>query len=119
VAEADRAKVEQILLNLLSNAVKFTPASGTIELTCGEEGDRAWLTVRDTGIGVPANQLEAIFTPFVQVGRSLASPKEGTGLGLSISRQLARGMDGDLVAASNAGAGTTLRLTLPRGGGRR
>jgi PAS domain S-box-containing protein len=114
VAAADRAKVEQILLNLLSNAVKFTPDAGVIEMTCGNEDAHVWLSVRDTGIGIPADQLEAIFTPFVQVGRTLASPKEGTGLGLSISRQLARGMHGDLVASSSPGAGATLTLTLPR-----
>lgn len=114
VAEADRAKVEQILLNLLSNAVKFTLEGGDIDLSCGNAGEHIWISVRDTGIGIPGDQLEAIFTPFVQVGRTLASPKEGTGLGLSISRQLARGMRGDLVASSSPEAGTTLTLTLPR-----
>jgi PAS domain S-box-containing protein len=114
VADADRAKVEQILLNLLSNAVKFTPAHGEIELACGATDDIVWLSVRDTGIGIPADQLDAIFTPFVQVGRALARPKEGTGLGLSISRELARGMHGNVTASSCEGSGSTFTLTLPR-----
>jgi PAS domain S-box-containing protein len=113
LAEGDRAKVEQILLNLLSNAVKFTPNGGEIEITWGSEPAHAWLCVRDTGVGIPSHQLEAIFTPFVQVRRKLSSPQEGTGLGLSISRQLARGMRGDLVALSREGLGTTFTLTLP------
>jgi signal transduction histidine kinase len=114
VAEADRAKVEQILLNLLSNAVKFTAERGEIELTCGMNGQRVSIGVRDTGIGIPADQIEAIFAPFVQVGRTLASPKEGTGLGLAISRDLARAMHGDLTVESREGIGSTFVLSLPR-----
>jgi PAS domain S-box-containing protein len=114
VAEADRAKVEQILLNLLSNAVKFTAAGGEIELTCDMTGQRVSVGVRDTGIGIPADQIEAIFAPFVQVGRTLASPKEGTGLGLAISRDLARAMHGDLTVESREGVGSTFMLSLPR-----
>jgi PAS domain S-box-containing protein len=114
VATADRAKVEQILLNLLSNAVKFTPPGGEIELTCTSQPNHILLSVHDTGIGIPAEQLEMIFAPFMQVGRSLASPKEGTGLGLAISRDLAQAMQGDLTVESREGKGSTFTLTLPR-----
>jgi signal transduction histidine kinase len=107
IAVADRPKVEQIMLNLLSNAVKFTGTGGEIELSCGETGERAWLKVRDTGIGIPADQIEAIFAPFVQVGRSLANPKAGAGLGLAISRELARAMHGDLTVESSEAAGSS------------
>lgn len=113
VATADRAKVEQVLLNLLSNAVKFTPEDGKIELSCGRTDDHVWISVRDTGIGIPSEQLETIFAPFVQVGRSLASPKEGAGLGLAISRNLTRAMHGDLTVESREGIGSTFTLTLP------
>ena len=114
VVQADRAKVEQILLNLLSNAIKFTEAGGEIEVACGDEGDQIWLSVRDTGLGIPTEQQEAIFAPFVQVGRTLANPKEGTGLGLSISRELARAMHGDLTVKSREREGSVFTLTLPR-----
>jgi PAS domain S-box-containing protein len=114
VAEADRPKVEQIVLNLLSNAVKFTGEGGGVELSCGEAREMVWLKVRDTGIGIPAEQIEAIFAPFVQVGRSLANPKEGAGLGLAISRELARAMRGDLTVESTEGVGSTFTLLLPR-----
>ena len=113
-AKADRMKVEQILLNLLSNAMKFTAADGEIELNAGAGLDTTWISVRDTGVGVSPNHLEMIFSPFTQVGRSLASPKEGTGLGLAISRDLARAMNGDLTAVSEEGVGSTFTLTLPR-----
>jgi PAS domain S-box-containing protein len=113
LAHADRARAEQILLNLLSNAVKFTPAGGRISVSCARIGDRVALRVRDSGPGVPANKLEAIFEPFVQLGRALNSPHEGIGLGLAISRDLARAMGGDLTVASAPGAGATFTLMLP------
>ena len=116
MAMADRSKVEQILLNLLSNAVKFTDEDGRIAISCGTGKDRAWLSVSDTGIGIPSSQLESIFAPFTQVGRTLASPMEGTGLGLAISRDLARAMQGDLVAESREGEGSVFTLFLPRAG---
>ena len=115
VAEGDPPKIEQILLNLLANAVKFTTEGGKIEVTCGSDNDHIWLDVRDNGIGIPEHELDVIFAPFKQVGRSLANPKEGTGLGLAISRDLARGMHGDLTVQSEDGVGSTFRLTLPRG----
>ena len=117
-ARGDRSKVEQILLNLLSNAVKFTEEGGEITIACGAEGDDVWLKVTDTGIGIPEGELESIFAPFTQVGRTLATPMEGTGLGLAISRDLARAMLGELAAESREGKGSTFTLTLPRAGSR-
>jgi signal transduction histidine kinase len=116
---ADRDKLQQILINLLSNAVKFTPDGGriTIDLVAEPNADgRVAIRVSDTGIGIPADKLEAVFQPFVQVGRSLSSPGEGTGLGLAISRDLARGMGGDLTAESTAGEGSVFTISLPRAG---
>jgi signal transduction histidine kinase len=110
---ADRAKVEQILLNLLSNAVKFTDAGGAVSLTCERAADTISATVTDTGMGIPASDLESIFEPFVQIGRSLTSTHEGTGLGLAISRDLARAMGGDIVVSSVVDEGSTFTLTLP------
>jgi PAS domain S-box-containing protein len=115
VMRADRTKVEQIVLNLLSNATKFTRAGGTIDVSCELAGDRVAIVVRDTGVGIPDDKLDAIFEPFVQLGRSLSSMSEGTGLGLAISRELARAMDGDVTVKSIVGAGSTFRVLLPRG----
>jgi signal transduction histidine kinase len=114
VVRADRAKVEQILLNLLSNAVKFTSPGGRITVSCEVTDGQVALIVRDTGLGIPADKLEAIFEPFVQLGRSLTTSHEGTGLGLSISRDLARAMHGDLTVESVPGEGSVFRLTLPK-----
>jgi PAS domain S-box-containing protein len=114
VATADRLKVEQIVLNVLSNAVKFTPHNGRINVTCRATDDAALLDIHDTGPGIPADQRNAIFEPFVQLGRSLTSAHEGTGLGLAISRDLARAMDGDVTVQSTPGEGSTFTLRLPR-----
>lgn len=114
IALADRAKVGQILLNLLTNAIKFTPEGGSITVSClAEPSSTVHIRVRDTGIGIAEDQLESIFEPFVQVGRSLSSSHEGTGLGLAISRDLARGMDGDLTVRSVPGKGSTFTISLP------
>jgi PAS domain S-box-containing protein len=114
VARADAEKVRQILLNLLSNAVKFTPAGGTVRVTAGAEDGRVRIRVRDTGAGIPADRLESIFEPFVQLDRNLTSAHQGTGLGLAISRDLARAMGGELAAESVPGVGSVFTLSLPR-----
>jgi PAS domain S-box-containing protein len=113
-AWADKSKVEQIIVNLLSNAVKFT-TNGEITLTCDYENPtRVAICVRDTGSGIADDQLDKIFEPFVQVGRSLTNSREGTGLGLAISRDLARAMSGEIAVGSETGCGSTFTLTLPR-----
>jgi PAS domain S-box-containing protein len=116
MVRADGAKVTQILINLLSNAIKFTGAGGTITVTCVVAHDRVELAVGDTGIGVPPEKLEAIFEPFVQLGRTLTTGLEGAGLGLAIGRDLARAMGGDLTVESAPGKGSVFTLLLPRAG---
>ena len=117
LVRTDREKLIQIVLNLLSNAVKFTAEGGTITLRCrpleGAAG-MVLLEVCDTGRGIPADKIEAVFEPFVQVRGDSAGNSEGTGLGLSISRNLARGMGGDLDATSELGKGSCFRLTMPK-----
>ena len=115
VAFADPEKVRQILVNLLSNAAKFTPNNGHIGITCAATADVARVEVRDTGPGIPHEQLERIFEPFVQVERGLTTPPlGGVGLGLAISRDLARAMNGDLTVESAVGVGSRFTLTLRR-----
>jgi PAS domain S-box-containing protein len=113
-ARADAEKLRQILVNLLSNAVKFTDGGGRVEIAAAAEAARVRIAVADTGVGIAADKLGAIFDPFVQVRADLTRPHEGTGLGLAISRDLARGMGGDLTVESAPGAGSTFTLTLPR-----
>ena len=113
-ATADREKVQQILLNLLTNAIKFTAQGGSIRVEAGNHsGSQVFIRVTDTGTGIPAEMLEKVFEPFIQVDASRSRAGEGTGLGLAISRDLARGMGGDLVASSELGVGSAFTLSLP------
>ena len=111
---ADRERVGQIFVNLLSNAVKFTPPGGSVRLRCEPRADTLAFHVSDTGIGIPAGQIDSIFDPFVQVNARFTRTEEGIGLGLAISRELARGMGGDLSVETEVGVGSTFTLTLPR-----
>ena len=115
IVRADREKVRQIVVNLVSNACKFTPRGGSIDVECVRLDRSVELRVSDTGPGIPAQKLDAIFEPFVQLDNGLTRSTAGTGLGLAISRELARAMGGDLAAASTLGQGSTFTLTLPRG----
>jgi signal transduction histidine kinase len=112
---ADPDRLQQILLNLLTNAVKFTPRGGQVSVACETAGDQTFIRISDTGRGIPSDQLERIFEPFIQV-KSASTPdsgsKKGFGLGLAISRELARRMNGELKATSTLGQGSTFTLTL-------
>jgi signal transduction histidine kinase len=112
-AWADAEKTRQILINLVSNAIKFTDIGGSITIFCDANDDSVLFRVCDTGRGIPAEKLEAVFEPFVQVNKQFTRD-EGVGLGLAISRDLARLMNGDLTAKSDLGAGSCFTLTLPR-----
>ena len=110
----EREKAGQVLANLLSNAVKFTGSSGRIALSYEADAEMVRLLVTDSGIGIPANALERIFEPFVQLDSGLTRSAEGAGLGLAISRRLARLMGGDLTVASEVGRGSTFTFSLVR-----
>ena len=113
VTRADPEKLRQVLVNLLSNAIKFTGAGGRVALSARRRHDAVVFAVADTGCGIAAEKLEAIFEPFVQVDARLTREQSGTGLGLAISRDLARGMGGDLTVESTPGVGSTFELALP------
>lgn len=110
---ADREKVQQILLNLLANATKFTNSGGSVGLTWEVDHDNLVVRIHDTGTGIPEDQLERIFEPFVQLRGYGSIPPGGTGLGLAISRDLARAMGGDISVSSTVGIGSVFTLTLP------
>jgi PAS domain S-box-containing protein len=111
---ADGEKLQQVVLNLLSNAIKFTDRDGRVTL-CWEAGEHeVRVHVRDTGVGIPPDKLQAIFEPFVQLHGGLAQRSDGAGLGLAISRELARAMGGDVTVESAPGRGATFTLALPR-----
>jgi GAF domain-containing protein len=109
---ADERKVKQVLLNLLSNALKFTPEGGRIDVLAGLRDGVAEIAVKDTGVGIAAEDQQAVFEEFRQVG--VASKKvEGTGLGLAISRKFIELHGGKIWVKSQIGKGSTFTFTLP------
>ena len=117
LVRGDPGRLRQILVNLLGNALKFTE-EGEVELGVREqrrERDRVWLEffVRDTGIGIPPDRLDAVFEVFTQADSSTTRKYGGTGLGLAICQQLATAMDGSITVDSESGVGSTFRLVLP------
>jgi PAS domain S-box-containing protein len=112
-ARADQGKLQQILLNLLTNAIKFTAPGGSIRVAATAREGAVAFSVSDSGVGIPANMLAALFEPFVQLRTEYSPANDGVGLGLAISRDLARGMGGDLTAESAPGIGSTFTLRLP------
>jgi signal transduction histidine kinase len=115
MVRGDKQKVVQILLNLLSNALKFTPPGGRITLRtdASANGDTVAISLRDTGVGMSAEQTAMVFEPYVQFENRLTPQGHGTGLGLPIAREMARGMGGELTVQSQADVGTEFVLTLP------
>jgi PAS domain S-box-containing protein len=109
---ADPEKLRQILINLLSNAIKYTDDGGQVRVRCRAADEHVLIDVSDTGVGIPADRLHAIFEPFVQVERAYTGQRQGTGLGLSISRDLAEGMGGELTVRSELGKGSTFTIRL-------
>lgn len=109
----DAARLAQLITELLVNAVKFTPA-GQVKLTAALDADGAWrLCVRDSGLGLSAEQLSRLFTPFAQAEAGATRRFGGTGLGLAICRALAERMGGSLTARSTPGRGSEFELVLP------
>src|SRR5262249_12045728 len=118
----DPRRLQQILINLVGNALKFTN-HGCITVTgdCTKQKNSnvadVMITVTDTGVGIPADKLTAIFDKFVQADQTISRRFGGSGLGLSISKSLALLMGGDIIASSKPGEGSvfTIKLTLPTG----
>jgi signal transduction histidine kinase len=116
VISADQNKIRQILNNLLSNAIKFTPEKGTITVEVKNNGEYVQVSVGDTGMGVPPDDLEKIFNKFEQVKgvRNRIAGSKGTGLGLAIVKAIVQLHKGDIWVESIMGKGSTFYFTLPK-----
>jgi signal transduction histidine kinase len=110
---ADRKKFDLIIMNLLHNALKFTPPGGRVTCEAKVKGERVTISVSDTGIGIPQEQLSRIFDRFYQVEDSLTRGHEGMGLGLAIVRGMVEVCGGEIQVESEEGQGTTFTFTLP------
>jgi PAS domain S-box-containing protein len=112
--DGDSTRLAQVVGNLLSNAVKFTPAGGKISVSLAVTSGRAVIEVVDTGVGIDAESLRRLFTPFVQAARSAARSRAGLGLGLALVKTLVEMHGGDVRAHSaGPGQGASLTITVP------
>ncbi len=110
---ADRVRFKEILYNLLSNAVKFTPGNGRVSVRATVSEGFAYISVADTGVGIPAGELESIFDKFYQVGSTTRGVTEGTGLGLAITKQLVEAHGGKIGVRSETGRGSSFHFSMP------
>jgi signal transduction histidine kinase len=115
--KGDAEALRELFVNLIANALRYTPGGGEVNVCVQEEGTSAVVSVADTGPGIPREELPLIFEPFFR-GEG-AKRRDGTGLGLAIARQIAEAHGGRIAVESEAGSGTTFRVTLPLGGGDR
>lgn len=110
----DIERVRWVLNNLIENAIRYTPAGGSVRVTSEVMGDKVYIRVRDTGIGIPEQDRGNIFTRFYRASNAVTKENGGNGLGLYIARTIANDHGGDLSFAGNAeGPGTTFTLSLP------
>ena len=112
---ADKERIEQVITNIIGNAIKYTPDNGKITVNIGEKDSKAYtVSVSDTGVGIPKEDLEHIFERFYRVDKSRSTDAGGTGLGLSIAKDIVDAHGGDIKIESEYGKGTTVIITLPK-----
>jgi len=111
--DGNALRIRQIVTNLVGNALKFTNPPGWIKVTTGTDGETWFLTVSDTGIGIPEHKLQSIFDEFTQVDSGPTRRGGGTGLGLSITRSLVELMGGTIEVESELGVGSVFRVRIP------
>jgi signal transduction histidine kinase len=111
---ADERALRQVMLNLLSNAVKFTPSGGSVRIACARNADgEPTITVKDTGRGIPHEEMQNLFQPFARTADAKRASTPGTGLGLAIVKSLVELHQGAIALESRVGFGTTVTVTLP------
>ena len=109
----DAEKLRRVITNLVSNAIKYTPEGGQVYVDVRQMNGHVRLSVRDTGVGIPADQLPHIFERFRRVRRSGGGDAVGTGLGLAIVQEFAQAHGGRIEVESEEGVGSTFTVTLP------
>jgi two-component system sensor histidine kinase VicK len=117
-AFVDKDKLAEVLINLTSNAIKFTPEKGSVTFKAADRGNRVEFSVEDTGVGIPKDMLDKVFSKFEQVKRTegMARNQKGTGLGLTIVKGIIEAHGGKIWVESPAsgGKGTAFRFTVPK-----
>lgn len=110
---ADRDGIERVILNILSNSIKYTPDGGKIDIYVGYVHNDAYVKIKDTGIGIPKNDLERIYERFYRVDKARSRQLGGTGLGLSIAKEIIEKNNGSINIKSKVNEGTEVVIQIP------
>ena len=110
----DAERIQQVIINIITNAIKYNKPQGAIYITGGTEGEKVFLRVEDTGIGVPKEDLKRLFERFYRVDKARSRESGGTGLGLAIAKQIVESHGGSIGFDSEYGKGSVVTLYLPR-----
>jgi len=111
---ADEDRLSQILVNLMGNALQYTPSGGKVTVSANRQGDELHITITDTGVGIPPEHLQHLFTRFYRVDKSRSRAGGGSGIGLTIARHLVEAHGGKIwVHSDGAGKGSTFGFSLP------
>ncbi|MFH1782554.1 MAG: ATP-binding protein [Candidatus Omnitrophota bacterium] len=110
---ADRLNLRRLFLNLVSNAIKFTPKNGTIKIEASYKGKKTLISIIDTGIGIPEENMEKIFDRFFSYGNAKLNLEQSTGLGLNLALGIAKAHRGDITVKSESGKGSIFTVVLP------
>lgn len=111
---ADRSKIEQVIYNLLDNAIKFSHNDSSIQLDIHDKNDKIFISIKDTGIGIPKESISKIWDRFYKTDLSRGKDKTGTGLGLSITKEIINAHDENINVISTEGVGTEFIFTLKK-----
>ena len=110
---ADRDGIERVILNILSNSIKYTPEGGKIDVYVGYVHNDAYVKIKDTGIGIPKEDLDRIFERFYRVDKARSRQLGGTGLGLSIAKEIVEKNNGSINIKSKVNEGTEVVIKIP------
>jgi two-component system sensor histidine kinase/response regulator len=112
-ARADGRKITWVISQLVDNGIKFTPSGGRVTVRAGDSGDRVWISVEDSGIGIPAARMGELFEPFHQLDGSATRRQGGTGMGLFLCKQIAEAHGSKITVQSKEGSGSLFMIDLP------
>ncbi len=113
VGSFDNHRMEQVIINIISNAIKYTPDEGTVDIQVIKRDELAIIQVKDSGIGIPTEDVVHIFDRFYRVDKARTRNMGGTGLGLSIAKEIVNGHDGNIKIESEFGKGTVVIISIP------
>lgn len=110
---ADPLRLKQVIINLVNNSIKFTNTGGTITVKAEKNDNKAWISVRDTGVGISREKIKHLFDRFYQIDNSSTRQYGGTGLGLSIAKQIVERHKGEIIVESEIGIGSLFSFSIP------